>query len=96
MSQPEEKTIKLRKPVTLGSGDGAITYTELALREPTAGELEKAQRADTSVGVVINMISAIASIPRLAAERLSQRDFAEANAYLTGFTEAGTEPAGAT
>jgi len=92
----EEKTIHLRKPLTVGSGDGAITYPELKLREPTAGELEKAQRADTSVGVMINLISSIAKVPRGAVEQLSQRDLAEASAYLSGFTDAGAAPAGAT
>ena len=91
-----EKTITLRKPITLGSGDGAITYTELALREPTAGELEKASRADTSVGIMINLVSAIAKIPRSAAEQLSQRDLGEVSAYLGGFTEAGAEANGET
>lgn len=89
MSHPEEKTIKLRKPVTLGSGDGAVTYDELKLREPTAGELEKGSRADTNVGIIINMIVEIAKVPRAVVERLSQRDFAEANEYLSGFTQPG-------
>ena len=92
----EEKTIQLRKPLTLGSGDGAIIYPELKLREPTAGELEKASRADTSVGVMINLVSAIAKIPRTAVEQLSQRDLAEVNAYLSGFTNPGAEAAGET
>lgn len=91
-----EKTITLRKPLTLGSGDGAITYTELTLREPTAGELEKASRADTSVGIMINLISAIAKIPRSAVEQLSQRDIGEASDYLAGFTAAGAAASGET
>lgn len=45
----EEITITLVKPVVLGKGDSAITYSELKLREPNAGEIEKATRADTSV-----------------------------------------------
>jgi hypothetical protein len=36
----EEKVIVLRKPVVLGE----VTYAELSLREPTAGELSKATR----------------------------------------------------
>lgn len=91
-----EKTITLRKPITLGSGDGAITYTELTLREPTAGELEKASRADTGIGTMINLVSAIAKIPRSAAEQLSQRDLGEVSAYLGGFTAAGSEASGET
>jgi hypothetical protein len=92
----EDKTIHLRKPITVGQGDGAITYPELKLREPTAGELEKASRADTGVGVMINLVSSIAKIPRTAVEQLSQRDLAEVNEYLSGFTNPGAEAAGET
>ncbi|MCP1376047.1 phage tail assembly protein [Dyella lutea] len=89
MFDEEEKTITLRKPVTLGSGDGAITYTELKLREPLGLELEKASRADTNFGQMITLISLIAKVPRAAAERLCQRDLQEANDYLQGFSERG-------
>lgn len=92
----EEKTIQLRRPLTIGSGDGAITYTEIKLREPNAGELEKASRADTNIGTMINLVSAIAKIPRSAAEQLSQRDLGEVSTYLGGFTEAGEEASGET
>lgn len=90
MSQEQEKIIKLRKPLTIGSGDSAITYPEITLREPTAGELEKASRADTSIGTMINLVSAIAKIPRAAAEQLSQRDLTDVSTYLGGFNKAGS------
>ena len=92
----EQKTITLRKPVTLGTGDGAITYPKLELREPTAGELEKAARADTPVGVMINLISLITAVPRAAVEKISRRDLEEATAYLSGFTNPGESTDGAT
>lgn len=94
MYETDEKTITLRKPVTLGSGDAAITYAELKLREPTAGELEKASKADTGIGVMINLISTVAKVPRAVAERLSQRDFREVNQYLEGFSKPGENEAG--
>lgn len=89
MFETDEKTITLRKPVTLGSGDAAVTYAELKLREPTAGELEKSSKADTSIGMTINLISIVAKVPRAVAERLSQRDLGEVGAYLNSFTEPG-------
>lgn len=94
MFEEEEKTLTLRKAITLGSGDGSITYSELKLREPTAGELEKASRADTSNGAVINLIAAVAKVPRAVAERLCQRDFTEASQYFAGFTEPGESEVG--
>ncbi len=89
MDQPEEKILHLRTPVSLGKGAEAIVYETLTLREPTAGELEKATRADTNIGVGITLISLVAGIPRPAAEKLSNRDFQEANEYLGGFTVIG-------
>ncbi|SEJ21686.1 Phage tail assembly chaperone protein, E, or 41 or 14 [Azotobacter beijerinckii] len=82
----DELTITLSKPITIGAGDAALVYEKLELREPTAGELEKASRADTSVGVAINLIQMIAKIPRAAAEKIGQRDLARANEFFGAFT----------
>jgi hypothetical protein len=78
-----EKTITLRKPVKLGE----MTYETLDLREPTAGELEKASTASTNMGVVINLISLVAKVPRTVVEKLGQRDLKEAGDFLESFNE---------
>lgn len=83
MDLQEEKVIVLRKPVVLGDA----TYAELALREPTAGELEKASGATTQIGVVISLIAAICKLPRSAVEKLSQRDLREASDFLGSFSD---------
>ncbi|WP_338523367.1 phage tail assembly protein [Pseudomonas batumici] len=91
----EEITITLVKSVVIGKGDTAVPYDEIKLREPTAGEMEKASRADTSVGSAITLISLVAGIPRGVVEKFSKRDLVAANKFLEGFTEAGqTEEAG--
>ncbi len=79
----EEKILKLRKPVTLG-GD---TYTELRLREPTAGDLKKASAAPGNVAASILLIAIVANVPPAAVEQLCQRDFMAADAFLSGFSE---------
>ena len=89
----DEITITLSKPVTIGKGEAAISYHELKLREPTAGELEKATRADTPIGATITLISLITSIPRAAIERINKRDLVAANNFLEGFTEPGPSAA---
>lgn len=90
MDQPEEKVIRLRKPVVLGSGDGAVTYESLTLREPTAGELEKAtSTATNNIGMSITLIHLVSGIPRAAVAKIGQRDLREASDYLGGFTEDG-------
>lgn len=81
--QLEELTVTLRKPVTIGE----IVYSELKLQEPTAAQLEKAASSTTAVGMVINLISAVAIVPRTVVERLGQRDFQEASDFLESFNE---------
>lgn len=81
----DELTITLRKPVTLGD----LTYTELKLQEPTAGQLEKASTGNnSSVGAVVSLISAVAVVPRKVVESLCQRDFKEAANFLDSFAGA--------
>jgi hypothetical protein len=89
MELQEEKVIVLRKPVVIKDQ----TYAELALREPTAGELSKATKAggDSGVDVGISLISQIAKVPCLVVEQLCQRDFQEANDFLGSFTVGGPE-----
>lgn len=75
----DEKTITLRKSVTLGGGDKPLVYSELKLTEPTAGQIAKAQLdAPTGTDVTLNLIASVAKVPRKVAEMLCQRDFKEA------------------
>ena len=85
----DEISITLRKPVTVGQtakSDGVV-YATLDLREPTAGELEKASKSATDIGVVLNLISLVAKVPRAVAEGLCQRDLKEASDFLGRFNE---------
>jgi hypothetical protein len=93
-NQPEEQRIEFRKTITIGKGESAVSYTHVDLREPTAGELEKAQRADTPIGAVITLVAAIGEVPRLVAEKMTGRDINAANKYLSGFQD-GPEAAAA-
>ncbi|MEF3068064.1 phage tail assembly protein [Pandoraea apista] len=88
--QPDEKTITLRKPVKLGSGESEVIYDKLPLREPTAGELDKAtSTGGSNIGIGITLIHLVSGLPKSAVEKLCQRDFTEANEYLAGFTDDG-------
>lgn len=90
MEQPEEKVIKLRKPVVLGTGENAMQYDSLTLLEPTAGELEKAtSTATNNIGMSITLIHLVSGVPRAAVAKIGQRDLREASDYLGGFTEDG-------
>jgi phage FluMu protein gp41 len=67
----DEVTLQLIKPVEFGGR----TYSEITLREPTAGNLEKASEKGEGIGMLISLISIVASVPRKVAESLCKRDF---------------------
>jgi hypothetical protein len=85
--QPDEKTLTLRKPVSLGS----LTCDHLDLREPTAGEMEKASMAGSNAAVSIALIAAVSKQPLAIIRALCQRDFVEAADYLAGFIDPGPQ-----
>jgi hypothetical protein len=85
----DEIVITLTKPVVIGKDESAKTYEEIKLREPTAGEIEKAARADTNIGTVITLISLVAVIPRGVVEKISRRDLQAADKFFQSFTGAG-------
>lgn len=85
---PEEKTFKLRKPLKLGK----LEVGELTLHEPTAGELEQAQRQTTSVGQAISLIQIQSRHPRRLIESMTQRDLQECSDFFALFQASATEP----
>lgn len=87
MDIQDEITITLRKPLTFGKGDKAQTFETVTLREPTAGELEAAARADTGVGGMLIIMRLQTGIPRQALEGMSQRDLKECNDFLESFSD---------
>lgn len=95
MEPQETLTLVFARVLTLGAGDNATAFESVELREPTAGELEKATRADTQIGVVINLVSSVGRIPRGVAEKMSQRDLGKASAFFGTFTDAGPQEAAA-
>jgi len=90
MDHPEQMTLELSKPVTLGSE----TYSVLELREPTVGEVEKAQRAQrgadgSATASDIVLVSLVSGVPKPAVEKIVYRDFRKAVEYLAVFLEGG-------
>jgi hypothetical protein len=85
----EEKIVVLRKPIVIADR----TFAELPLREPFALELSKAVAygGNNNVAVAISLISQVAGVPMAVANQLGQRDFTEANDFLSGFGASGPE-----
>lgn len=86
--------LNFRKPIIIGKGDGAVTFEKVVLREPKAGEMEKARRADTDVGYVITLIHLVGAIPRKVAEEIPQTELAEASGFFES-VGASRDPKGA-
>ena len=81
-ASPEEKTITLRKPVTLGD----LNFDELELREPTNAERRKAAAAGGSFSIAIAQIALLGKWPKPAVKAMCSRDFMEAVKYFGGFS----------
>ena len=82
----DQKTIVFKNPIVVDAG----TFEQITLREPTAGELERATKGNREgVTVTIDLIAMVAGVPRLVAEKLPARKFSEAARFIEGFTEDG-------
>lgn len=80
----DEQIITLDKPVKIGD----MEYHSLTLREPTAGEIERATAKDErGISVTINLISMVAAVPRKVVENLPQRKFQKAAEIIESFTD---------
>lgn len=84
MVDETEKTFKLIKPLVLEDK----TITELTLREPTAGEVEFAERkADSNNGASIQLIAAVSGLHPNVVKNLCARDYKAAAGYVTSFLD---------
>jgi hypothetical protein len=81
----DEKIITLDKLIKVGD----LEYTSLTLREPTAGELERATLKDRAISVTLDLIAMVAGVPRGVVEKLPSRKLKEASEYVSGFTDDG-------
>jgi len=77
---PESLTVTLRKPVSLGDQ----SYTQLALREPTAAEWQQWSKLE-GVEADIMAVSIVSGTPKPVVERIGARDLMTAARYLARF-----------
>ncbi|CAB3627356.1 Uncharacterised protein [Achromobacter sp. 2789STDY5608633] len=84
---PDELTIALRKPVTLGQGGDAETFTELVLREPIVEEVLSFNKdSSKDAGDALRkLIGKVSGVPIAVINRIGARDFTTAANYLTSF-----------
>ena len=88
MSLETPKTFTLITPIQAGD----VEVTELILREPTAGDIEKLQADQEKHGAATALILLIAKQTKVAAvdvRKVSARDFNKLSGYLGSFLESG-------
>ena len=76
----DEFVITLRKPVQLGD----LTFTEMRLREPTAGEMMAWDKL-TGTEADIRAVAVVSGMPEPAVRLIGVRDLLAAARYITGF-----------
>src|SRR6266702_801446 len=97
----ETKTIVLRKPLKHGKDDAETVVSEITIREPLAGDYEKAEQSSGVYGTSVALIALLSSVPvdvidqmygslidkvpKSSVRGLCARDFLEAVAYFNGF-----------
>ena len=85
----DELTIELRKPIVFPATNGE-TYTEIRLREPTAGELQKSGE-QVGMASIFMLGFLVSGVPINVFQMLPARDYMKVRNYLMGFTEDGPE-----
>lgn len=81
----ESKIIPLRKPLTYGKDADAKTVTEIALREPLAGEYEAAERSAGVYGTSVALIALISGVPVDVVDQMYGSQIDEAEDFIGSF-----------
>ena len=80
----DQKLIPLNPPITIGD----MEYSSISLREPTAGELERATKGNPpAMKTVIDLLAMVAGVPRQVIKVAAAQVQGEASEYVSGFTE---------
>lgn len=85
---PETLTVPLRQALTVGEGEAVRSITHLDLREPTVGEMKKAEVLIKPVAITMRVIALVAGVPESAVRSLAGRDLAKAGDFCSRFVVA--------
>lgn len=78
----EEFTLRLRKPIELENGK---TIEELIIKDPTAEQLQKADKNDGGFALTLRTIGFVSGQPIGVINRMKSRDLTAASAVLSFF-----------
>ena len=74
-------TITLKTPIAFENQ----TYSEITLREPTAGELAKAVRGENPVAIGVILVAEVSGVPERAINMLAGSDLNRATGFVAPF-----------
>ncbi|CAG9256252.1 conserved hypothetical protein [Paraburkholderia caribensis] len=83
----ETMTLTFRRPITVGKGENAKTYTELQLREPLAGDYEQAEKSGGKYGFVVALVAIVSGVPIDVVDELFSSEIDEAEDFFSGFAD---------
>jgi hypothetical protein len=79
------KTIVLRKPLQHGKDEAATTVAEITLREPLAGDYEKAEQSAGIYGTSIALIALLSGVPVDVIDQMYGSQIDEAEDFIASF-----------
>jgi hypothetical protein len=85
---PAEKTIALRKTITIGGGADQIKYDEITLREPTVDEIEKfikKLKGTNEIDAMRYFVALVSGMLPTVIGQMGARDWNEAQEFIQAF-----------
>jgi len=85
---PAEKTITLRKTITIGAGADQVVYAEITLREPTVDEIEKfikKLKGTNEIDAMKYFIALVSGVLPTVIGQMGARDWNEAQEFIQAF-----------
>jgi hypothetical protein len=85
---PAEKTITLRKAITIGTGADQVKYDEITLREPTVDEIEKfikKLKGTNEIDAMRYFIALVSGMLPTVIGQMGARDWNEAQEFIQAF-----------
>jgi hypothetical protein len=81
----DTKTIVLRKPLKHGKDDAETVVSEITLREPLAGDYEKAEQSAGVYGTSIALIALLSGVPVDVIDQMYGSQIDEAEDFIASF-----------
>ncbi len=90
-----EKTITLRKPITIGTGADQIVYTEITLNEPSVDQIEKfikKMNGTNAIDAMRYFVALTSGVLPSVIGQMCARDWNDAQEYLQAFFPKSDSP----